>query len=166
MAFKEATLRMPFPLFNLLTRMNKKDAQAVWDWADAFKNVKRIRKAEVDKMTKAKQVGSWHDIPDQTIDAFTKAVAKLRDEMIPRDCDGDSAVQIVLVDRRKYENLDYELVEYSHILDKMTGKKGEERKDWNERMLLLNFKVASNDLERYLDLQRRRRQEEREKGKK
>jgi len=117
-------------------------------------------------MTKAKQVGSWHDIPDQTIDAFTKAVAKLRDEMIPRDCDGDSAVQIVLVDRRKYEYLDYEPVEYSHILDKMTGKKGEERKDWNERMLLLNFKVASNDLERYLDLQRRRRQEEREKGKK
>ena len=117
-------------------------------------------------MTKAKQVGSWHDLPDETIDQFCKAVEKLRTEMIPRDCDGDSAVQVVIVDRRKYNHLSYEPIEYSHVLDKLEGEDGDERRDWNERMLLMNFKIASDDLERYHELQRRRRQDKRLKAKK
>jgi len=112
-------------------------------------------------MAKAKSVGSWHDIPDETIDQFAKAIEKLRDEIIPRDCDGDSAVQIVIVDRRKYSHLPYEPIEYSHVLEKLAGEDAEDRKDWNERMLLMNFKIASDDLERHLEWQRYRRQEER-----
>jgi hypothetical protein len=43
-------------------------------------------------MAKAKSVSSWGDIDPKVFKAFEKKVFALREQMIPRDCDGDSPI--------------------------------------------------------------------------
>jgi hypothetical protein len=48
---------------------------------------------------KAKQVESWGDIDPKVFAEFEKRVEALREEMIPRDCDNDSPIQVVIVNK-------------------------------------------------------------------
>ena len=79
----------------------------------------------------AGRVGSWSDIPDKTFEKFYAAAYKLRDKMVPSDCDGDAAVQLIFVDRRKDESMHFFPVPHGH-------------KDWprHKEMVVTNLKMA------------------------
>ena len=113
-------------------------------------------------MKKVESVASWHDIPDTTINAFVKAVYKLRDKMIPVDCDGDSAINLTIVDRRKCEYFPYEPIPYSHHHGEIPEEELEAEENWRECMILMNFKSASNTLSNWIEKNR----EDRERNKK
>jgi len=58
-------------------------------------------------MAKAKRVENWGDIPVETFQAFYKAVEKLQSEMIPTDGDGDSPIQMLIVNRLDSEAINH-----------------------------------------------------------
>lgn len=61
-----------------------------------------------------KQVFSWSEVTDQEIIAFINAVYKLRDEMLPVDCDGVPVIQLNFTDRRNYEHQFFNGIPYIH----------------------------------------------------
>jgi len=110
-------------------------------------------------VAKAKQVYSWGDIPQKTFKEFEAAVEKLREEMIPRDCDGDSPIEVLIVNRMTYEPINYLAVPrnevYSYITHgflKVHPDVQQELDDETERGLTANVAMAANALERYMRL--------------
>jgi hypothetical protein len=110
-------------------------------------------------MAKAKRVGSWGDIPQETFDAFEKAVEKLHDEMIPLDCDGDSPISYLIVNRMTHEPIGYlgvpraEVYSYvKHGYLKVHPDRLQEMQDETERTLADNVSMAASALERYMKL--------------
>ena len=50
-------------------------------------------------MAMAKEVEDWGQIDPEVFDKFAEAVEKLREKMIPRDCDGTSPIDVHIVNR-------------------------------------------------------------------
>lgn len=109
----------------------------------------------------SKRVNSWHDIPDKTINDFVKMVERLRKKMIPRDSDNDSAVEVTIIDRRKYESFHYQPIPYSHDIGKLPPDKQEELEEEIERWLTCNLSMASDALDRWLKMRSYRQQRRR-----
>jgi hypothetical protein len=103
-----------------------------------------------------KTVGSWHDMPDKTIDDFVDAVQKLRTKMIPCDGAGDSAVEVLVIDRRKYESFHYMPVEYTHAIDKLPEGKREAAEVEKERWLSCNLNIAAQAMDTWLKIKHHR----------
>ena len=61
-----------------------------------------------------RQVYGWDEVTDQEIIEFMWAVDQLEEKMLPIDADGDSPVNIHVIDRRKYEPMHWQEVPYSH----------------------------------------------------
>jgi hypothetical protein len=85
------------------------------------------------------RVYSWKDIPDETINAFQEKVYELREKMIPRDCDGDIAVEVEFVDRRKERFSFFQPLPYEH--NNLHGE-----------IALSNLKTAVQDFEQHMKL--------------
>src|SRR5271154_2604721 len=105
-------------------------------------------------MAKAKQVGSWGDIPQKTFEDFYTAVEKLREDMIPRDCDGDSPIEVLIVNRMVQESISYIPVSrnevYSYITHgflKCHPDMQQQLDDETERDLTANVSMAASALE-------------------
>lgn len=120
-------------------------------------------------MAKAKQVGSWGDIPQEQFEAFYKAVAKLREDMIPRDVDGDHPIDIEIVNRMTHEPLNYipvprdEVYSYvTHGYLKVHPDKQEEMTDETERALTANVSMATSALDRHMRLKQHKNWSKRE----
>lgn len=108
---------------------------------------------------KAKQVNSWGDIPQEKFEAFYEAVAKLREEMVPRDCDNDHPLELIIVNRMTHEPLNYLAVPRSEIYSYETHgylrvhpDKQRELEMETERALTANVSMAASALERYQSL--------------
>ena len=121
-------------------------------------------------MAKAKQVYSWGDIPEKTFEAFYAAVEKLREEMIPRDCDGDSPIEVLIVNRMVQEPINYIAVSRNQIYSYITHDflrvhpdKQQELDDETERDLTSNVSMASSALERYMRIKQHHNRTERER---
>lgn len=104
-------------------------------------------------MAKAKQVYSWGDIPQATFEAFYKAVVKLRKEMIPRDCDGDHPIDILIVNRMEQEPINYVAVPRDEVYSYVTHEylevhpdRQQEMTDETERALTANVHMAAEVL--------------------
>jgi hypothetical protein len=121
-------------------------------------------------MAKAKQVGSFGDIPQETFEAFYKAVEKLREEMIPRDCDGDSPIEVLIVNRMTHDPINYFAVPRNEVYSYITHDYLEvhpdmqqELDDETERALSDNVHMAANALDRYTRLKLMHNMDAREK---
>jgi hypothetical protein len=120
-------------------------------------------------MAKAKQVRSWGDIPQETFEAFYKAVAKLREDMVPRDADGDHPIDIQIVNRMTHEPLGYipvpraEVYSYAtHGFLEVHPDRLSEMEDETERALTANIAMATEALDRYMRLKQHRNWKKRE----
>ena len=120
-------------------------------------------------MAKAKQVQSWGDIPQEQFEAFYKAVAKLREDMIPRDGDGDHPIDLEVVNRMTHEPLNYipvprdEVYSYiTHNFVQVHPDKQEEMTDATERALTDNVAMATSALERHMRIKQHRNWSKRE----
>jgi hypothetical protein len=115
---------------------------------------------------RAPSVSSWHDIPDSVVDEFSKKVRQLQREMIPLDGDGDIAVEIIIVDRRKFEPLHFQPIPYNHPPYGTKWTPEEEAAVHEERLrwLSCNADMANRSLETFLSLELYRLASEREKG--
>ena len=89
---------------------------------------------------KRRYVGSWHEVTDKEMEAFYAATQTLQAKMLPVDCDGDSPVNIIFVDRRKYWPLHYYPVIYNH--DRRENGKQEEA-------LLDNLGIAIDAVQKF-----------------
>lgn len=110
-------------------------------------------------MAKAKRVESWGDIPNETFEAFYKAVEKLREEMIPRDGDNDSPIEVMIVNRMTHAPIGCEPVPraeaYSYITHgylEIHPDRLAEMTDETERALTFNVKVAADALDRHMSI--------------
>jgi hypothetical protein len=119
-------------------------------------------------MAKAKQVQSWGDIPQATFEAFYKAVMKLREDMIPRDGDGDHPIDIQIVNRMTHEPLNYVAVPrdevYSYVTHgylKVHPDKQQEMTDETEQALNANIHMAADALDRHMRLKQHQNWQER-----
>lgn len=119
-------------------------------------------------MAKAKQVYSWGDIPQEKFEAFYKAVEKLREEMIPRDCDGDHPIDMVIVNRMTHEPINYLAVPRSEVYSYVTHgfikahpDKQQEMEDATESALTANLHMATEALDRHMRLKIMHHQNER-----
>jgi hypothetical protein len=123
-------------------------------------------------MAKAKKVHDWSEIPQETFTAFNEAVEKLRDEMIPRDAEGDSPIQILVVNRMTHQGINFAPVPrhevYSYIthnyLD-MHPDKAEELEDETEIALSFNIHMAADALDQHMRMKQHRNYTTREAGK-
>jgi hypothetical protein len=122
-------------------------------------------------MAKAKQVGSWGDIPQETLNAFYAAVEKLREEMIPRDCDGDHPIDVLIVNRMTHQSISYFAVPRDEVYSYATHgylevhpDKQQEMTDDTERALVGNVHMASEALERHMRLKQMHNEDRREKS--
>lgn len=110
-------------------------------------------------MAKAKRVQSWGDIDPKVFEAFYAAVEKLRDEMIPRDCDNDSPITYIIVNKMTDGPLNWfavpraEIYSYdTHGYLEIHPDKLREMQDETERMLTANVQMAGNALDQYMRL--------------
>ena len=90
----------------------------------------------------AKQVYSWNEVTDQQIADFVKGVGKLKNKLLPIDCDGDFPIDIFIIDRRKFRPWFFFPVPYNHH--------GEENEK-TESLLITNLSYALDQLRIFLD---------------
>ena len=107
---------------------------------------------------KAKQVEHWGQIDPAVFDEFEKRVYALQKEMIPCDFDGSSPVSVVLVNRVKHEYFHYMPVPRNDVYSaeihgavEFHPDKQEEMDIETERGLKYNLRIATDELQRYLD---------------
>lgn len=108
-------------------------------------------------MAKAKQVQSWGDINPKVFEAFYAAVEKLRDEMIPRDCDNDSPITYLIVNKMTHLDIGYFPVPsneiYSYVKHGYLEVHPDKQRDLDiatERQLSNNVHIAANALDQYM----------------
>lgn len=108
-------------------------------------------------MPKAKRVDNWGEIAPQVFTAFQKAVEKLREEMIPRDGDGDSPVEVLIVNRMTHQPVTQVPVPRQEIYSYVTHGYLELHPDKQraleyetERALSFNVHSAAESLEQYM----------------
>jgi hypothetical protein len=108
-------------------------------------------------MAKPKRVENWGDIPAETFQKFYDAVEKLRDEIIPRDTEGDSPIDMLIVNRMTHDSISYfpvprhEIYSYrTHGYLETHPDKEIELRDETERALSINVKMAADDLDQYM----------------
>jgi hypothetical protein len=112
-------------------------------------------------MSKAKRVGSWGDIPLDTFEKFAEAVEKLRDEMIPRDCDGDSPIKVVIVNKMTHtlsaepvpRNEIYSYITHGYL--EVSPEKQLELDHETELWLGHNVRAAAEEVDRHFESRRR-----------
>lgn len=106
---------------------------------------------------KAKQVEHWGMIDPKVIKAFEKRVEQLREEMIPRDYDHDSPIEVYIVDKRTHSlsampvprNEVYSYDKRGYLTfhpDKQRAMDNE-----TERWLGYNASIATKAVEQYFD---------------
>lgn len=120
-------------------------------------------------MAKAKRVQSWGDIDPKVFEQFYAAVEKLRDEMIPRDCDNDSPIEVLIINRMTHlpitewavpraEIYSYKTHGYLDIHpDKLADMQIE-----TERVLSFNMKHAAEAFNHHVDMKYFHHQRDRE----
>lgn len=108
-------------------------------------------------MAKAKRVESWGDIDPKVFEEFYAAVEKLREEMIPRDCDNDSPIEVLIVNRLTHQGIGYfpvprhEVYSYvTHGYLEVHPEKQRELEVATERELSNNVHMAANALDQYM----------------
>jgi len=81
---------------------------------------------------------SWRDVSDKEVIDFIEAVYALQEKMVPVDCDSDYAVEVRIVDRRKFEPDHFALQPYLN----------EEITNWDEcfEVALRNLSTAQEKL--------------------
>jgi len=121
-------------------------------------------------MAKAKQVSSWGDIPQEVFEAFSQAVETLHGSMIPRDCDGDSPIEVLIVNKMTHEGIGYFPVPRNQVYSYETHgylevhpDKQQELDDATERELTNNVHAAGEALNRYMQLKQHHHWAERER---
>jgi hypothetical protein len=109
-------------------------------------------------MAKAKSVSSWGDIDPKVFKAFEKKVFALREQMIPRDCDGDSPIEIIIVDKRTH-SISARPVPRNEVYSydkrgflKFRPDKQRELDNETERWMGYNVSVATKEIEHYFDM--------------
>ncbi len=90
-------------------------------------------------------VYSWKDVSDEIVTAFTSAVLALRSRMLPLDCDGDEAIEVEFVDRRKGHMSFYQPTPYYRGGDDPKAKKA------HEKALLDNLSTAVHEWKTFKD---------------
>jgi len=85
-----------------------------------------------------KQVNSWSEVTDKEIEVIWGRISQLKAEITPVDCDGDPVIEIIMIDRRKYEPMHYFPVPYR--------EQGEAE---YEDELLTNLDIALEALRRF-----------------
>ena len=120
-------------------------------------------------MAKAKQVSSWGDIPQKTFEAFFAKVEKLREEMIPRDCDGDSPIEVLIVNRMTHLPISYFPVPRNDVYSYITHgylevhpDRQQELTDETERELSNNVHMAGEALDHHMRMKLFKNAQERE----
>jgi hypothetical protein len=118
-------------------------------------------------MTTAKKVESWSDVPDSVIEAFTEAVEQLQKTMVPCSYEGDSAVRVIIVDRRNFESFHFDPIPYDSWVKELKKDSPEYIQNEEDRLDILKFNasIANDDLKRALDSMRRDIMKKREKKK-
>ena len=122
-------------------------------------------------MKKAKQVASWHDIPDKLFNKFERMVYALQDRIIPRDCDGDTPIQVLVCNRLKYEPIHWFLVPNESTYDgngqkiKLTETEEDKLDMERERWLMANLSMAHSAIEQHFKLKHYRIQKRLEERK-
>lgn len=86
-----------------------------------------------------KQVYGWDDVTDKEVEEILLALENCRREVMIKDCDSDDVVDIVCIDRRKFERNPFIPIPYEH-------------KDPQRYLdaLLTNIRIASDRLSNYL----------------
>lgn len=92
--------------------------------------------------------GSWEDNPltDKEVQDFWTKIQKLADDKFGVDDEGDSTVEVTLVDRTRYERMPYIPVMYSH--------RSKEFFDRAKHAVIFNHKIASGGLHLLFDIER------------
>jgi hypothetical protein len=101
-----------------------------------------------------KRVETVADVPDAEIRQFTKMVDKLERVMLPKSYEGDSPVQVIVIDRRLYEHCYHFPIRNDYSSPKLTDEEWDTRGD----DIYTNLQFAMNALERYNFQSRCRRQ--------
>lgn len=108
-------------------------------------------------MGKARRVESWSNIDPKVFEEFYAAVEKLREEMIPRDCDNDSPIEVLIVNRMTHQGIGYFPVPrhevYSYITHgylEVHPEKQRELEVATERELSNNVHMAAGALDQYM----------------
>lgn len=94
------------------------------------------------------RVGSWESNPvtDDEINKFWSRIQKLADVEFGVDDEGDSSVEVIVVNRTQYERMSYIPVMYAHR-DKKSAEQA-------KHAAILNHKIAADTLHLQLDLER------------
>jgi hypothetical protein len=115
------------------------------------------------KVKRAKQVNSWSDVDPKVIKKFEEAVEKLLVAMVPVDCDGDSPLRVIIVNRMTHA---CPFIPVPLIDDRVpVGDERQELEEEAEKWLSCNLSVATDMLDKHLRLKRFFQQEAREKRK-
>ena len=108
------------------------------------------------KSKSAKRVQSWGDIDPKVIQAFIDKVELLQEEMIPRDCDNTSPIQVVIVNRLKQDYFHFTPVPRTEVYSYKTHSyvsqhpdKQQELDDEAEKWMLSNLEVAQSMLSQH-----------------
>ena len=97
-------------------------------------------------MRKAKKVASLDNVPDSTIKAFIEAVEQMQQTMVPCNYEGDSAVQVIIVDRRNFESFHFDPVPYDSWVKGLKKDSIEFTQNDEDRMEILSFNASiAND---------------------
>jgi hypothetical protein len=103
------------------------------------------------KSKSKRDYGSWDAIPNVIISDLKQAFSNL-EETIPI-ADRDAVLEVSIVDRRTHERSHYSAIPYGHLVrDKKnwTPEQIEAYEDERESLLVLNFQIASDALNRHL----------------
>lgn len=99
---------------------------------------------------------NWSEEPisGEQLDAFYKKVKKMADKEFGVDDENDSSVEVVLIDRTRFESFPYEPNPYSH--------RDKTKQEWDhcERVAILNMSLACDRVKLLHSLKTYREQEE------
>jgi hypothetical protein len=106
-----------------------------------------------------RRVSTIKDVPDATIQQFSKLVDKLERVVLPKSYEGDSPVQVVVVDRRLYEHSYYFPIRNDYSKPRLTDEEWDARGD----DIVTNLQFAMNAMERHNFQTKCRRQEKKKR---
>ena len=102
---------------------------------------------KIEKFLKERRVskgGGWAAITENDINSLNNIIHDLIEAKCEPDADGDYPLQVILVNRRKYEPLRFEPLPYVHML-----KDKKEQEAWFVKAMD-NMRIASDVITSYL----------------
>jgi hypothetical protein len=109
-------------------------------------------------MAKVKPAQRWYvsrcyKLPGEVVKELREKLTALAEEILGRDGDGDLPVQLIIVDRTRYEPLYYDPIRYEEQCK--TGADRDDRLDY----LVMNAQLAQESLSREFRIRRSLRSE-------